>query len=227
MKKGERTLATWIAHLRVAENLINKRLNLKVEPFVVGNIGPDSGVPNEDWSEFTPSTDITHWKEGKTINPENFREKYLDKVMNEVNSDRYSFYLGYYVHLLTDVKWTEFFNYKKEDSLHKEGFERDKNFIWVIKKDWYGLDYLYLDKNPKSIFFTCFKNVTSVPDYLDYFPKGAFTRQVKYISDFYLGENEETKQNFIYLTEFEMNKFVKDAGESICNHLKDMNIKHI
>lgn len=218
-------MATWIAHLRVAENLINRGLNFKVEPFTVGNIGPDAGVPNEDYSEFTPSPNITHWKEDKVIKPENFREKYLDKVMNKVSTDKYAFYLGYYVHLLTDVKWTEFFQYKKEDSLHREGFERDKDFIWVIKKDWYGLDFLYLDKNPESIFFTCFKNVIDVPDYLDYYPKGAFTKKVKYISDYYLGENEETKENFIYLTEKEMDKFIEEASDSIYNRLKEIGIE--
>ena len=58
-----------------------------------------------------------------------------------------------------------------------------------------------------------------MPDYLDYFPKGAFTKQVKYITEFYLGENEETKDNFIYLTEEEMEAFINTALKEIENRL--------
>jgi len=45
-------MATWIAHLRIAENILNKGYNFEPKAFVVGNIGPDSGVPNEDWSSW-------------------------------------------------------------------------------------------------------------------------------------------------------------------------------
>ncbi|MDE7212555.1 MAG: hypothetical protein K2O03_14080, partial [Lachnospiraceae bacterium] len=30
--------------------------------FIFGNIAPDSGVPNADWSAFTPSSDISHFR---------------------------------------------------------------------------------------------------------------------------------------------------------------------
>jgi hypothetical protein len=43
-------MATWITHLRIAENILNKGYNLETTPFTVGNISPDSGVPNEDWT---------------------------------------------------------------------------------------------------------------------------------------------------------------------------------
>lgn len=29
--------------------------------FCVGNIAPDCNVENEDWTEFTPSREVTHW----------------------------------------------------------------------------------------------------------------------------------------------------------------------
>ena len=32
----------------------------------------------------------------------------------------------------------------------------DEQFIWEIKKDWYGLDILYLREHPESIFYTDF-----------------------------------------------------------------------
>lgn len=215
-------MATWIAHLRVAEKILEKKPQVNYECFTVGNIGPDSGVPNEDYSSFDPPRDITHWMEdGENTNAEGFYIKYLkDHKKNNLNN-RFSFYLGYYVHLLTDVCWKRMYDDKKKTKLYKEGLEKDKNFIWVIKKDWYGLDYLFLDKNPNSLFFTIFKNVTDFEDYLEYFPKGAFTKKVNYIKEFYLGENDATKENFIYLTENEMNDFIIECSEYVANNLRD------
>ena len=38
-------MATWISHLRIAENII-KAINIKDhKKFIVGNISPDCGVP--------------------------------------------------------------------------------------------------------------------------------------------------------------------------------------
>lgn len=209
-------MATWIAHIRVAENILMKGYNLERIPFLIGNIGPDSGVPNEDCSSFDPPKRITHWMDDtKKFDVEGFWNKYIEKNEIKEDKERISFLLGYYVHLLTDMYWSKTYNEKKKLSLYKEGLEKDHNFIWTIKKDWYGLDFLYLSKYPESIFFTDFINVKTVPDYLDYFPKGAFEKQVKYISEFYLGENEETKENFIYLIEAEMDKFIVETSKEI------------
>jgi len=182
-------MATWIAHLRVAENILKRGYDLEHTSFVLGNIGPDSGVPNDDWSRFDPPTAVTHWKDEKgKINPQWFWDKYLQEESVKNNKAEYSFKLGYYVHLLTDVEWSRINAEKTKDLLYKEKLEKDKNFIWIIKKDWYGLDYIYLEKHPQCVFHTIFKHVDKVPDYLDYFPKGAFEKQVKYITQFYLGE---------------------------------------
>jgi hypothetical protein len=213
-------MATWIAHLRIAERLLNKGYNFEPTSFIVGNIGPDSGMPNEDWSEFNPPKTITHWQtEDNRVNAKCFYEKYIESDTTSKNQDEYSFKMGYYTHLLTDIEWSKLYDEKRKDRLYKEGLEKDKDFIWTIKKDWYGLDFLYLSKNPECIFHTAFKHINYVPDYLDYFPKGAFTKQVKYITEFYLGENEETKDNFIYLTEEEMERFINTALKEIENRL--------
>ncbi|WP_159436050.1 hypothetical protein [Anaerosalibacter sp. Marseille-P3206] len=34
-------MATWIAHLRIAENILNMGYGFQPIPFIVGNIGPD------------------------------------------------------------------------------------------------------------------------------------------------------------------------------------------
>lgn len=214
-------MATWIAHLRIAEAILNKGYDLETIPFAVGNIGPDSGVPNEDWSSFDPPKEITHWlDDANKTNAKAFYDKYLNNPNLRQDKDLYSFLLGYYVHLLTDMEWSKLYSEKKKETLYKVGLDKYPKFIWTIKKDWYGLDFLYLKNNPKSLFFTVFKDINEVPDYLDYFPKNAFELQVKYITTYYLGENEETKENFIYLNEKEMDDFILNTSESIMLELR-------
>ena len=56
-------MASWMIHLRIADKLLDRLANIEITEFIMGNIAPDSGVPNEDWSVFTPSGDISHFKE--------------------------------------------------------------------------------------------------------------------------------------------------------------------
>ena len=53
-------MASWMVHLRIADKLLDKIPNLSPVEFIVGNIAPDSGVPNEDWSRFPPDTKTSH-----------------------------------------------------------------------------------------------------------------------------------------------------------------------
>ncbi len=212
-------MATWIAHLRIAENILKNMDDLDSIALILGNVGPDSGVPNEDWSSFNPPKKITHWiNEENNIDAERFFDRYLKNNLMEYS--KYSYVLGYYIHLLTDIEWSKFFNEKKKNALYNKKLKEDASFIWTIKKDWYGLDFLYLEKNSNFIFHTIFKNIDEVPDYIDYFPKGALMKQVKYITEYYLGDNEETKENFIYLNEEEMDKFIDDTSKKINGILK-------
>lgn len=206
-------MATWITHLRIGEKLLFK--GLSKDEFIVGNIGPDSGVPNEDCSKFNPSTKITHWRDDENkIDSKGFYDKYLKSNTREDNK-QYSFYLGYYVHLLTDSLWSEFHNEIKHKKGYEEKLKNDPKFIWTIKLDWYGLDFLYLEKNSDNIFSKCFCKVENIEDYLEYFPTGAFNTSIETIKGYYLGENKETKENFMYLKEAEMDEFVDFASKRI------------
>ena len=51
-------MATWIAHMRIAEHFMKKDAALDNALFLVGNIGPDCGVPNEDWSVLRPISSL-------------------------------------------------------------------------------------------------------------------------------------------------------------------------
>lgn len=205
-------MATWIAHLRVAENFLKILKDIDKIPFVAGNIAPDSGVPNEDVSNFEPPVTITHWKdENDIIDAEGFYNKYVKSERAMKDKEFYSFALGYYLHLLTDIEWGNMYLIKKEEPLYKDNLAKDPKFIWRIKDDWYGLDYLFLKENQDSLFFNCFQNIVEVKDYLDYFPKGAFTEKFKYIREMYLEEFMNPPSTFIYLTKEEMDSFVQNA----------------
>lgn len=114
-------MATWIVHLRVAENIL-KTFDFIVNEFLVGNIGPDSGVPSEDYSSFNPPKLLTHWlqsekenidKNGSKIGAYQFKEEYLSG--NYKTKKEFSFLVGYYTHLLTDIRWIKLAKIKNSE----------------------------------------------------------------------------------------------------------------
>ena len=213
-------MATWGVHIRIAESILNIDRSLDEECFLVGNVGPDCGEPNEDWSEFFPSKSISHWiNEDDIVEAEKFYNEYLNKEVED--NKLFSFLLGYYVHLLTDIEWSKMVDDKKKTDDEYKKLETDKKFIWTIKKDWYDLDHLYFRKNPNSIFHRIFKNIGSFPDYLNYYPAGAIERQLKYISGFYTKYNGNPEREYKYLTEKEMDEFVSEKSKYIIELLKE------
>ena len=55
-------MASWITHLRVAENLLSQIEGLESSLFAIGNIAPDSGIPDEKWEKFNPPPEVTHFR---------------------------------------------------------------------------------------------------------------------------------------------------------------------
>lgn len=200
-------MATWIAHMRIAEAFMEKYPVLCNDEFLVGNIGPDCGVPNEDWSSFTPDKYISHWMpDKKNIDAEDFRKRYLAGDTSE------PFLTGYYFHLLADIEWGKLYARKRGEKIYAEGLARDPNFIWTIKKDWYGQDHLYLKRNPGHVFFTRFVKISEFENrFFDFYPPEAFTRQIHYISGFYQSAEEDESRKFPFLRKEEMDGFVESA----------------
>ena len=212
-------MATWGLHLRIAEELLNKEYLLDETSFLVGNIGPDCGVPNEDWSKFDPPGEVSHWKNADgDIDTEKFYSTYLDKNIEDEKEK--SFLLGYYVHLLTDIEFSKFLKNKKNTDRNYKPLLNDRKFIWTIKKDWYDLDHLYFRENPTGLFYKTFQHVKDFPDYMSYYPKGAVTRQVKYITEFYKNPPENLDREYIYLTMKEMDEFVADTVNAVEEELE-------
>lgn len=207
-------MATWGAHIRIAEALLETNNTLDSMHFLVGNVGPDCGVPNEDWSAFEPPKTVSHWitKDG-IIDAEQFFECYLSTQSND--NLKQSFLLGYYVHLLTDIEWSKMLHHKIRNDIEYKALEQDPKFIWKIKEDWYDLDHLYFRENPDSIFHSIFKHVETFNDYLDYYPKNGIIRQLRYIINFYSTHKRELEREYKYLNEAEMNAFVIETTQII------------
>ena len=217
-------MASWMVHLRVAEKVFERFADGEwcETEYIVGNIAPDSGVPSEDWTTFTPSTWISHFstldENGvKKVDIDRFVREYLtSEKVKGYNPRQLSFYLGYYNHLLTDKLWVEHVvnPLRLRD---KANFEADQaGTMWKWKKDWYDLDFLYLKKHPDFHAFHVYKEAIGfVNEYMDFFTKDAFDNRREYITGFYLAGREDLEREYPWLTEEEMDAFVDVAVEEI------------
>ena len=214
-------MATWMVHFRIAENLLNRGLQVAEKEFVVGNIGPDCGLPDPETGIFYPDKIATHFKEGGSINPDLFLKKYIYED-DDFTDPRASFYLGYYLHLVTDVEWSRMHREKKEEPVYQTILGTPE-YTKKVKGDWYGADFVYLQENKDTIFHRVFQHIKSFPDYLDIFPENQITRQIKRISEFYYSDSYafalELDYPFDYLTPDEVTQFVDGTTEKLVNIL--------
>lgn len=215
-------MASWMVHLRIADKLLDKIPDLSPVEFIMGNMAPDSGVPNEDWSSFSPSTKVSHFRTDdgsfrKEIDLNAYLSRYFAPEQKAgYNEKQYSFYLGYYTHLLTDCLWTKFILAPSRDKFAEERAADKAGWIARMKDDWYDLDFLYLKKHPGFRAFRAYLgSVGFVNTYMDFFAPDAFDNRREYITNFYLQENSNLDRDYPYLTEAEADGFVEKAVISI------------
>jgi hypothetical protein len=221
-------MASWIVHLRITDKLLDEIPGLSPCEFVVGNIAPDSGVPNEDWSRFTPSGDVSHFK---TTDADGLKDIHINEYVRKFytpgqrdgySSKQKSFYLGYLSHLLTDMLWADEIVRPSKEKF-RALYEKDMTeWIWTLKKDWYDLDFLYIKKNPDFRAFSIYRNAVGFHnDYVDFFSEDAFENRRQYITGFYGGERDGLQREYTYLTEEEMDRFVEESAGKISRMLKE------
>lgn len=216
-------MASWMVHLRIADLLLDRIPGLAPEAFIMGNIAPDSGVPNADWSAYTPSKAVSHFKGNqKTVNPAAFAAKYFSSAQRSTYSiKQYSFYLGYLVHLITDELWVWDVYVPTKEKFSAE-FAADRDFVNIVKEDWYDLDYKFLRDHPGFSTFQVFSGAVGFRnEFMDEFPADAFDNRRAYISDFYLQKKDNLDRVYPYLTEQEMDDFITAAVEKILKRLDD------
>ena len=215
-------MASWMVHLRIADKLLESLPGIAPVEFIVGNMAPDSGVPNEDWSAFSPPTKISHFKSPDSkAGPDLFAAKYFTTDQRETyTAPQFSFYLGYLTHLLSDVLWSERIALPTlEKYAMKEDPDREK-FIWEIKEDWYDLDYKYLRDHPGFRAFRVYLGAVGFRNgFMEEFSEDAFDNRRVYITDFYLQGKENLDREYPYLKETEMDAFVEEAVQEITDIL--------
>lgn len=207
-----KNLATWVTHFRITEELLKTELPVSKIEFLVGNIGPDCGLIGEDGKP-SPPKETTHFEiEGK-INSDSFYQQYLSDE-KESSLSEFSYYLGYYTHLVTDEKWIAFTDQKKKEKVFKEILNTPE-YTPLVKRDWYGLDFLYLKNHKDNIFWTKFQLINDFPEYLDFFPQGQTLKQIRNITNFYHNHTISDDHEFIYLKPNEGDEFVEDTVQTV------------
>ncbi len=223
-------MATWGSHFRIAEIILKKYGKLNRSYFAIGNIGPDCGLPNKNWSAFTPPKEITHFinvkmsnffdiKSNKFIlNDVNFFSKYL-RCRDIISfQDDTSFLLGYFLHLITDNLWNYYIMKPLKEKYIRE-IQKDTNFIWKVKTDWYDLDKIYITEKKGSLFWSDFLGAEYNKEVLDFIPRKGVTRQLEYIKRFYQISKDEylriSRKKFVYLDKKEMDYFIKTSSDVI------------
>jgi len=210
-------MGTWISHLRIAEALLPQLPGIEPTAFIYGNLAPDSGLPNADWTVFDPPKTVTHFlREGEgenAIRDYHFYQQYLAPLDPHADLPQYSFRLGYFFHLICDNLWS-----KKIADPTRVAFEAEiksnRTQMWdTIKNDWYGLDHRYIQSHPEHIFWRVMMTTPNPPSALPFLSEPALHQQLDYIRNFYSQPQPEwlVTRPFPYLSEHTMDRLVTDS----------------
>lgn len=229
-------MATWITHLMVADSVLHQVPGLDRCGFCVGNIAPDCNVENEDWTEFTPSREVTHWMSSDRKNAadcDRFYKEYIENRTGEISTaQELSFLLGYYAHLLTDAEFQRYIRdaervaaswkrIKAHPILSSKAVGLDETWDSVKRlingqermKDIYTLEAEYLAEHPDSGYLSQIMALKSFPDYIDYLPKGAIVRKIGVMG--YLPQKALGAYPFVAMTREEYARFLESATRQV------------
>lgn len=238
-------MATWVTHLMIADSVMKCFPELHRRGFCVGNIAPDCNVENEDWTVFTPSREVTHWMQGERKQISDCDAFYNQYIYNRKNclqsAEEYSFFLGYYGHLLTDAAFQAMTRnparvenvwrrIKADNTLCTESkgmpetWDSAKKLI--PKREWMkgiaSLEAKYLSEHKDSGYFTEILPLKEFPDYIDYLPHGAIPRKIRVMG--YLPVCEATQRAFIALSQQEYESFLYSTIQLVISRFQERNL---
>ena len=229
-------MATWVTHLMIADRVLKRVSGLDRHSFCVGNIAPDCNVENEDWTQFVPSREITHWMSGDrkvATDCDRFYKEYIESRKLEIDTEQeLSFLFGYYAHLVVDAEFQRYIRDTERvaSSLGRMKVHSDlSNMIEGMPENWdsvkklidknermkdiYTIEAEYLEEHPDSGYLTEIMGLEYFPDYIDYLPKGAIVRKISIMG--YLPKKEVGKYPFIAMTREEYSTFLDNATEQV------------
>ena len=189
--------------------------------FTFGNLSPDSGIPNKDWTQFDPPKEVTHFlRKGKgehAIHDLVYYKQYLADIKSEDDIKRYSFRLGYFFHLICDIMWARRIGITTKKEFKSLFVENPEEAVGIIKDDWYGLDQLYVNDHPESNFWKVIMPNPDPPSYLPFVKDQALHQQYAHIRKFYSQPPDEWFLSipYRYLKEETMTRMIDDSIEAI------------
>ena len=214
-------MGTWIAHLRIAENLLPHFPEVDEVTFAFGNLSPDSGIPNEDWTQFDPPKEVTHFlRKGDgedAIFDLVYYKDYLANVNPAEDIKLYSFRLGYFFHLICDIIWAKRIVPATRHQF-KELFDTDaRKAVSTVKDDWYGLDQLYVRDHPEHIFWRVIMSNPFPPSYLPFVKDEALHHQYDHIRKFYSEQEDHWFLSLPYhfMSETTMTRAINDSVQAV------------
>lgn len=215
-------MTTWIGHLRIAEELFAVIEDLDETAFTFGSLAPDSGIPNANWTAFDPPKEISHYlssiNNGESgVEDLRFYREYPAGMDPKTDPELYSFYLGYFVHLLCDRLWMVKVGLPSKDAYSGLFAAVTEVEAWnTLKDDWYGLDLIHVRDHPQSLFWRVFMTQPIPKTMLPFMRQEAFEHQVRHIRDFYSRPDPAwvLDRSYPYLNERSMSAFV-DQSSSI------------
>ncbi|MCM1193749.1 MAG: zinc dependent phospholipase C family protein [Butyrivibrio sp.] len=229
-------MASWVTHLMIADRVLDKAPALDRHGFCVGNIAPDCNVENEDWTQFTPPREITHWMsaERKTASDcgRFYKEYIADRKQEIQTNEEYSFLMGYYSHLITDAEFQRYIRDAERVaaawrrirehpvlSVKAAGMPENWDSVKALlpdndrMKDIYTMEAEYLEQHPESGYFTEILNLTEFPNYIAYLPDGAIVRKIGVMG--YVPKKELSEYPYIGFSREEYEHFTDRAVELV------------
>jgi Zinc dependent phospholipase C len=223
-------MGTWISHFRIAERLLTVLPdvglpNIDAQQFVIGNVAPDSGRPNHDWTSFDPPKSVTHFlrpgeDEGRIRDLAFYRE-FVQPLGR--GDPQFSFMLGYFTHLVSDNLWMHFIGGSTHNAFAPE-FARDRAATWEkVKDDWYGLDHKYLRDFPDNVFARYVVGASNPPSPFAFLPTGALAYRLDDLREFYRTPGDLVLDRpYPYLSETSMTRAVTDCADAIAGLLAQL-----
>lgn len=209
-------MAAWMIHFRIADFFIKKYNCLNCTGFIVGNIALDCSIVDEHTGDYMPPFNITHFTAtGRKLDMD--IEGYFSRYISGKKPDdaSFPFYLGYYIHLLTDLLWTKRIWLPAKEKYLNE-FASVQELLNTVKKDWWAVDRIFSKKNPDFEVFQKFCGITNFDNnYLDFYVKDTFNKRIPQIRDVYKSFHGELKDRYAFFSETEADQFVIACGETI------------
>lgn len=213
-------MATWITHLRIAEIISQKLPELDEVSFLYGNLAPDSGLPNEDWSQFNPPRKVTHYldEDSHVFTDLVFYSDFIKGLDQKDQKRDFSFRLGYYIHLLTDqFWWRKIVSTTEANNAALFSTKTRGEAFDLLKTDWYDLDHKYLRDHPGYVIWNKFfeSDIPKIP--LPFMPQKAFEVQMNYIKEYYTTPDPDRvlDRKYPYLNEKILALFIGETSIAI------------